>query len=60
MLVLETALPAKFAETIHEALGIEPPRPAALQGIEQLPKRVQPMPADAQRVKRYIAEHAGD
>ena len=57
MLVLETALPAKFAETIREALGIEPPRPAALQGIEALPKRVQVMPADAGRVKAYIRDH---
>jgi threonine synthase len=54
MLVLETALPAKFAETIREALGIEPPRPAAMQGIEALPKRVQVMPADAGRIKAYI------
>ena len=57
MLVLETALPAKFADTIREALGIEPPRPAALQGIEQLPKRFQVMPVDAERVKTYIREH---
>jgi threonine synthase len=54
MLVLETALPAKFAETIREALGIEPPRPAVLQGIEALPRRVQVMPVDADRVKAYI------
>ena len=60
MLVLETALPAKFAETIREALGIEPSRPAALQGIEALPRRVQVMPADAARVMRYIAEHSDD
>ena len=60
MLVLETALPAKFAETIREALGVEPPRPPAMQAIESLPKRVQPMPADAERVKSYIAEHAAD
>jgi threonine synthase len=57
-LVLETALPAKFAQTIVEALGREPERPAALQGIEQLPKRFTVMPVDAERVKRYIAEHA--
>ncbi len=57
MLVLETALPAKFASTIVEALGQEPPRPAHLQGIETLPKRVQLMPADAQRVKDYIDAH---
>lgn len=57
MVVLETALPIKFAETIVEALGHEPERPAAYAGIESLPKRVQVMPADAARIKAYIAEH---
>ena len=54
MLVLETALAAKFAETVVEAIGREPPRPAAMQGIEQLPKRFERMPADAAAVKAYI------
>jgi threonine synthase len=54
-LVLETALPAKFAETIREATGREPERPAALAGIENLPKRFKVMPADVQEVKNYIA-----
>jgi len=58
MIVLETALPAKFAETIVEALGREPDRPAALQGIEALPKRFKVMPADVAAVKNYIAENA--
>jgi threonine synthase len=58
MIVLETALPVKFAQTIVEAIGREPDRPPALAGIEQLPKRFSVMPADAQAVKRYIAEHA--
>ena len=57
VLVLETALPAKFAATIREALGVEPPRPAGLEGIEQLPKRVQVMPADVGAVKAYIHAH---
>ena len=57
MLVLETALPAKFAETIREAVGVEPPRPPALQGIESLPRRVQVLPADTERVKAYIRDH---
>ena len=56
MLVLETALPAKFAETIVEAIGLQPPRPAGLEGIEALPKRFTVMPADAARVKAFIAE----
>ncbi len=57
MIVLETALPAKFAETIREALGREPERPAALMGIENLPKRFKVMGVDADAVKRYIAEN---
>jgi threonine synthase len=37
MIVLETALPVKFAATIVEALGREPERPARYQGIEADP-----------------------
>ncbi len=55
MVVLETALPIKFAATIEEALGQTPPRPAKFEGIEALPKRVLELPADAAAVKRYIA-----
>jgi threonine synthase len=57
MIVLETALPIKFAETIVEALGREPDRPSKYAGIEQLPKRVTVLPADAKRVKDFIAAH---
>jgi threonine synthase len=57
MIVLETALPAKFAATIVEATGIDPEPPAALRGIEKLPKRFTVMPVDTQRVKRYIQDH---
>ena len=58
MVVLETAQPAKFAETLVEALGREPGRPAALEGIERLPKRFTALPADAAAVKAYIEDHA--
>jgi threonine synthase len=57
MVVLETALPIKFASTIVEALGREPERPARFEGIEQLPKRVTVLPADAAAVKEFIAGH---
>jgi len=59
MLVLETALPAKFAATIEEALGFAPEVPAALQGIEKLPRRCVVMKADAAAVKRHIEQHCG-
>jgi threonine synthase len=57
MIVLETALPIKFAATIEEALGQPPARPARFEGIEALPKRVKLLPADADAIKRYIAEN---
>ena len=55
MLVLETALPIKFAETIVQALGREPDRPARFAGIEALPKRVMVMDADVAAIKALIA-----
>jgi threonine synthase len=57
MIVLETALPIKFAATIVEALGRQPERPPQFEGIEALPKRVQVMKADVDLVKAYIQHH---
>ena len=54
MVVLETALAAKFEETIVEALGRRPERPAAMHGIEALPQRVEVMNVDVDAVKHYI------
>ncbi|MRD45945.1 threonine synthase [Caenimonas koreensis DSM 17982] len=57
MIVLETALPIKFAATIVEALGHEPQRPAGFANIEALPRRVTVLPADVQVVKSFIEAH---
>ncbi len=57
VIALETALPAKFAETIVEAIGTAPARPAALQGLEERPRRVTVLPASVERVKALIAAH---
>ena len=54
MIVLETALPIKFAVTIREALGREPDRPPRFDGIENLPRRVRMLPADAAQVQQLI------
>ena len=56
VLVLETALPVKFAETIREALGRDPEMPADLQGLEALPQRVEVMAPDLEQIKRFIVE----
>jgi threonine synthase len=55
MIVLETAQPVKFAETIQEAIGREPSRPAELEGIENLPQRVELIAADVAAVKAFVA-----
>jgi threonine synthase len=59
MIVLETALPIKFAATIVEALGREPERPVKFEGIEALPKRVQVMDADVAAIKALVASECG-
>ena len=59
MIVLETALPIKFAATIVEALGREPERPAKFEGLEQLPRRVTVLAPDVEAVKGFIASHCG-
>lgn len=58
MLVLETALPVKFQDTIREATGQVAPVPPHLQGLSSLPQRVQVMECDAGLVKEYIRRHA--
>ncbi|MGF1526188.1 MAG: threonine synthase [Candidatus Competibacterales bacterium] len=54
LLCLETALPAKFATIIQEALGFEPERPEAYRDIEAKPQRFVSMAVDAEAVKDYI------
>ena len=58
MIVLETALPAKFEDSIIEALGSLPERPAALNGIEKLPQRFDVMDFDVAKIKQYIVDKA--
>jgi threonine synthase len=55
---METAQPAKFADTLREATGIEPERPAGFENLEKLPQRVEVLKADAGEIKRYIERRA--
>jgi threonine synthase len=59
LICLETALPAKFEESIVEALGREPERPAGYENIESLPQRFEVIDADVGKIKEYIVQHAG-
>ena len=58
MLVLETALPIKFADTIQEALGRKPALPAALADLESRPKRFTVVPASVDVIKAFVEAHA--
>jgi threonine synthase len=59
MIVLETALPAKFNETIQEALGRDAERPPGFENIEALPQRFEIMAPDVAKIKEFIACHTG-
>jgi threonine synthase len=59
LMCVETALPAKFAATIAQALdGRVPERPAAYADVESRPQHAQALPLSVERVKDYIAAHA--
>ena len=58
LVAIETALPAKFAATMHEALGIDPPRPPSLAGLEALPQHCTVLPADIAMVKSFVERQA--
>ncbi|CDG83006.1 threonine synthase [Janthinobacterium agaricidamnosum] len=59
MIVLETALAAKFNETILDALGVDAERPAGFEHIEDLPQKFVVMSTDVEKMKTYIATHTG-
>lgn len=57
--VMETALPVKFAETVREAVGVEPERDARFVGIEDKPRHVVEAGNDVEAVKAIIRERVG-
>lgn len=58
MLVLETALPAKFSEVVEQALNRLAPRPQGFESIEEKPQRFELCSNDSEAVKQYIRSHA--
>jgi len=54
---LRTGYLARQAATIEEALGLVPPRPAALDDLESRPKRVTVLPVSVDQVKQFIVDH---
>jgi len=58
MIVLETALPTKFAETIRIALGRDPDRPPGFEHLEDMPQRYERLLPDVAVIKEFIVRHA--
>ena len=56
IVVLETALPVKFADTIREALGRDPEVPERFAGVMDAGRHVADLPNDADAVKAFIAD----
>jgi threonine synthase len=59
LICMETALPAKFADTIREALGREPARPPGFEKLEELPQRFEVIKPVVEAVKQCMEKHAG-
>ena len=59
VVVMEAALPVKFADTIMEATGHLPPVPGRFAGIEAGEQRVVPMANSVDALKELIAQRAG-
>ena len=60
LVCLETALPAKFADAILEALGREPERPIGLDNLESMPRRYEVVDAEVEAVKNIVTAHVND
>lgn len=60
IVVLETALPVKFADTIAEAIGEAPEVPERFADIMDAERHVTELPNDAEAVKAFIAEAIED
>ena len=54
---LETAHPAKFPEEIHRLIGLDPPLPESLKGLEDKPEFDSVLPADYQDFKKFLLEN---
>ncbi len=58
LICLATAHPAKFDAAVVKATGVQPERPAVLDGIEGLPTRCELMENDPAAIRAFIEEKA--
>ena len=58
LIVLSTAHPAKFADAVSAASGVEPDLPLSARGLAAKRERIHRLPADVAEVQAYIREFA--
>jgi threonine synthase len=56
---VETAHPAKFPDEIRALLGVDPPLPKALEGLDGRPEHAEPMTTDYATFKAFVAARFG-
>ncbi len=56
-ITLETAHPAKFPEEIHRLIGIDPPLPASLMGLDDKPEVYGDLPNNYADFREYLLEN---
>ncbi|MDO5495071.1 MAG: threonine synthase [bacterium] len=59
VIVMETALPVKFSQTIEEATGITPPLPERFEGLADADRHVVEIPNDVDALNDLIRRHTG-
>ena len=55
VVVLGTAHPAKFPDAVEAATGFRPQLPASLANLMTLPERVTALPADKEKIVKFVA-----
>ena len=55
VVTLATAHPAKFPDAVRRATGVEPPLPAHLAHLFELPEHVTRLPNDLAAIQRFVA-----
>lgn len=58
MICLATAHPAKFADTVRKATGVDPKVPDVLEGLFEKESRCQVMAADRDLIREYVQTNA--
>lgn len=56
VVLLATAHPAKFPDTVEAATGVTPPLPAHCATLYDRPEKADALPNDAEAVKKYVRE----